>query len=109
MPSSQALRDYAESKILKTLSRMPDQPIKARIVFAMDGGNHLSRCDIQTQMGNSLHVNQRSSNIYESVDLMIDKLGAQLRKLKKEKTMQRTDKLNKRWNSVSQEEEKTIN
>ncbi len=106
MPSSEALKEYAESKILRSLSRMQDQPIMTRVVFSVEGGEHISHCDVQTKMGNNLHVNQKSTNMYESVDRMIDKLDAQMRKLKKDKSSSQRIAKHDRWQVEVEEEEK---
>jgi putative sigma-54 modulation protein len=82
MPTSEALQDYARSKINTEVAKFSTKPIEAQVSFAVDKHKHQVVCSIIGGDGFSFNVEHVCDDMYGSVDHMIDKLSAQLKKRK---------------------------
>ena len=81
---SRLLKEYAESKILKTIEKYSTKPIEANLSIEKQGYEHLCHCHVIGGDGFNFQVESRSSERYGAVDLLLHKLEAQLKR-KKEK------------------------
>ena len=82
METSEALQDYARSKILVEVSKFVSKPVEAQVTFAVDRHKHQVTCALLGGDGFSVNVEHVCEDMYASVDLMIDKLSSQLKKRK---------------------------
>ncbi len=82
METSPALREYAESKVFERISKFVTKPITAQVTFSVDRHNHHAHCAVNGGDGFHVQVEHTSDDMYASVDRMVDKLAAQLKKHK---------------------------
>ena len=82
MSTSEALQEYARSKIDTEVSKFATKPIEAHVVFEVDKYNHHVICTVFGGDGFSFSVEHVCNDMYGSVDHMIDKLSSQLKKRK---------------------------
>lgn len=78
MPSSQALRSYAESKITK-LEKYYNGIIEARVTFAAGKTSQTAEVTIKAG-GFTVRGEESASDAYAALDMVIDKLSRQLSK-----------------------------
>ncbi len=82
MSSSDALQEYARNKINTEVAKFSTKPIEAHVTFAVDKHKHQVLCSITGGDGFSFNVEHVCDDMYASIDHMIDKLSAQLKKRK---------------------------
>lgn len=82
MSSSDALQEYARSKIDVEIAKFSTKPIEAHVVFGVDKHEHHVVCTVYGGDGFSFIVEHICNDMYGSVDHMIDKLSSQLKKRK---------------------------
>ncbi len=82
MATSQALQDYSQTKINTEIAKFSTKPIEAHVVFSVEKHKHQVVCTITGGDGFSFVVEHVCEDMYASVDHMIDKLSAQLKKRK---------------------------
>ncbi len=82
MKSSSALSDYATDKILTRIEKLATKPIESHITFIVEGLLHKAHCSVKGGDGFNLEVEAVTNDMYSSVDLLSDKLNAQLVKHK---------------------------
>src|SRR4051812_11516522 len=82
MKSSSALSEYASDKILGRIQKLATKPIESHVTFIVESGEHKAHCSVKGGDGFNLEVEAVSSDMYASVDLLSDKLYAQLLKQK---------------------------
>ena len=102
MESSQGLIDYAEKKIVRKIERYSTKPIEAHVVFSIEGAQHNAAVNVVGGDGFSFQVEAASPDMYASIDLLLDKLDA---KLKKHKEKLKNHKNHRNLKSLSVEEE----
>lgn len=104
MDVSDALKDFAEKKLEKSLAHMTEIPHRVHMVFEEEVGSISVRCDVSASGHHDFHVSHVSENAYESVDKAILKLENQFKKVKPDR---RRSKLNKseRWDFLQPDEE----
>ncbi len=73
-----ALRDHATSKIDR-LTRLDDKLTSLVVVLSIDSGRQRADGTLTTA-GAMLHAQAAEADMYASIDVVIDKLAAQLRK-----------------------------
>ncbi|WP_049621650.1 ribosome hibernation-promoting factor, HPF/YfiA family [Frateuria defendens] len=96
---TQALRDYATAK-LDRLTRLDEKSINLAIVLSVD--RLQQRADgTLTVNGAKLHAEAAEPNMYASIDLLFDKLAAQLRKHRQKVT-------NKQQRAVREEQHQFV-
>ncbi len=81
--SSDTLKEYVQKKLDK-LDKLFDRPAEARVVFYLEKDDHIAEVNLTSRKLN-LKAKERSADMYSSIDLVIDKLKAQLNKFR-EKT-----------------------
>lgn len=86
---SDALRNYVTEKLEKVLSPL-EEPVTAQIVFMVEKYRHIAKI---TVMANGIVIKGReeTSDMYSSVDQVVDKLDRQVRKYR-EKIVQHGDR-----------------
>lgn len=82
MSSSPSLESYAEAKISEKIAKFVTKPIEAHIFFSVTKHEHHVHLHFKGGDGFTTDVESKSGDMYASVDLMADKLEAQLKKHK---------------------------
>lgn len=82
MATSQALQDYAEEKLKVKIEKFVTKAIEVKVTFSVDRHLQHANCVLVGGDGFSLTVDHVCEDMYGSVDRMVDKLGAQLKKKK---------------------------
>lgn len=99
---SNAIRDYAETKIAKKIKRYVEEPISIQITLALEKLSHIVKVNLNAN-GFLIHVEEKDNNIYSAIDFVSDVLE---RKLKKyvEKIKDKKNKNNKNKSLLIKEE-----
>lgn len=84
MEVTQALRDHVNSRLIK-LDKYFDGGTSLNVVLSVEKFIHKADANL-TVAGKTLHAEATDSDMYTSVDLLLDKLVAQLRKHKERLT-----------------------
>ena len=82
MESSDALKDYTESKLRDKIEKYVTKPIEVQVTYSVDKHNQQVRCSLTGGDGFNIDVEHTCNDIYASVDNMLDKLTVQLQKQK---------------------------
>ena len=82
METSQALEKYAIDKIDERVTRWVTKPVEAHIFFGVDKSDHQAKCVVKGGDGFSFEVDAVCTDMYGSIDLLVDKLASKLRKQK---------------------------
>ena len=75
-----ALRDYVQTKF-KRLERHFDHLIKAGVILSVEKLRHKAEATLHSR-GADLHAEAVEGDMYTAIDLLVDKLDVQTRKLK---------------------------
>ena len=75
---TQALRDHATSK-LERFTRLDDRLTSLSMVLTIDNHQHLAEGTLHGP-GINMHAQAQEEDMYNSIDVMVDKLITQLRK-----------------------------
>ncbi len=81
MESSTALRGYAEERLEK-IKRYFSDPLRVSCTFSVDKVMHIAAFDVTLRNGLQLHAEERTENMYSSVDLALAKMERQVRRYK---------------------------
>lgn len=82
MKTSEALINYAETKITQKIEKYSTKPIEAHVTFSVEGHEHKAHCGVTGGDGFNFQVDSASADMYGSVDLLLSKLETQLKKQK---------------------------
>ncbi len=82
MESSDTLKEYTESKLRDKIEKYVTKPIEVQVTYSVDKHNQQVRCSLTGGDGFNIDVEHTCSDIYASVDNMLDKLTVQLQKQK---------------------------
>lgn len=82
MESSAALQSYAEEKIDATVRKFVTKPIEVNVTFWVDKHQHHTQCTLLGGDGFKISVEYVCMDMYGSVDHLIDRLAAQLKRKK---------------------------
>ena len=88
-----AMRTYAEDKLAK-LNRFNDQIIDAKVVMSFNDrlGGQPAKVEVQVHVPNGMvRAEERGSDHYSAVDVVVDKLERQLKKVKGRSVAKRTE------------------
>ncbi|MCW5828695.1 MAG: ribosome-associated translation inhibitor RaiA [Deltaproteobacteria bacterium] len=80
MPSSDALRSYVETKLLK-VKKYLDEPIEAHVALTAEKTQHRASIQIDAH-GTRVKAEHSTTDMYATVDLAVDKIEKQLRRHK---------------------------
>lgn len=83
IPSSSALKQYAEEKITKLVKSLKE-PIEVHIIFTQEKKNNTVELTLKSA-GKELYAKERGIDMYAAIDLIYDKLDKQITKLKEKK------------------------
>ncbi len=83
IPSSSALKQYAEEKITK-LTKSLKEPVEVHIIFTQEKKANTVELTV-TSAGKELYAKEQGIDMYAAIDLIYDKLYKQLTKLKEKK------------------------
>jgi putative sigma-54 modulation protein len=81
MDPSDALREYASRKLEHTVRKYIHAPIDAQATFHIEKFWHIATFNLQVR-GIAIKTQEKSEDMYASVDLAMDKLERQLRRYK---------------------------
>lgn len=81
MDPSDALRDYASRKLEHTVRKYIHAPIDAQATFSIEKFWHIAKFNLQVR-GLLIKTEEKSEDMYASVDLALDKLERRLRRYK---------------------------
>lgn len=79
--SSDALREYAESK-LSRLDKQFDTPAEAHVVLSTEKNRHIAEVRILADGLSFLATEEQDNNMYAALDLVVDKLKTQIQRTK---------------------------
>lgn len=82
MQTSEALTRHAETKVRTEVEKFVTKPVDCHITFAVDRHKHTAHCSFNGGDGYSFQVEHTCTDMYGSVDHMVDKLEVQLRRQK---------------------------
>lgn len=82
MDSSQALQTYAEQKLTEKIAKFVTKPIEAHVMFSVMRHTQTAHVSLRAGDGFDLEVEESSADMYASVDGLVDKLVAQMKKHK---------------------------
>lgn len=82
MDVSEAVKEYTGKKILEKIDRFVTKPIDVHITFSVEKKAHKAHCSVRGGDGFNCEVEFVSEDMHASVDKMVDKLYAQLKKHK---------------------------
>ncbi len=104
---TKAIRDYVESSCLK-LSKYFDQIITIHITLALENSRNI--CEMSLHAGKfSLQSQAEEMDMYLSIDTGLDKMEAQIKKLKDRVTDHQKRSLKEQFTSFSRASDITIN
>ena len=82
MDTSEGLQDYAMKKIRDKVDKLAPRAVEAHVTFSVSRHEHYATCLLTGVDGLRFQVEQTSPDMYASVDMLVDKLVAQLKKHK---------------------------
>lgn len=77
---SDALKAYVQKKMVR-FDKMLDSPAEANVVLSVEKIRHIAEISLTCDRM-SIHAREASENMYSSIDLIVDKLRAQIKKNK---------------------------
>lgn len=80
MDGTDAAKRFAQEKVAK-LQKFLRQAMTAQVTLSVEGLEHVAEVSIQAGSGH-FHASERSSDMYASIDMVIDKLERQIRAAK---------------------------
>ncbi|MGB9735561.1 MAG: ribosome hibernation-promoting factor, HPF/YfiA family [bacterium] len=83
IPSSSALKQYAEEKIAKLVKSLKE-PIEVHIIFTQEKKNNTVELTLKSA-GKELYAKEHGIDMYAAIDLIYDKLDKQITKFKEKK------------------------
>ena len=82
MKTSDALRAYAQEKLTTKIEKFVSKPIEAHVTFGIEHLLNKVHLSLYAGDGFDIQAEQSSSDMYAAVDMLVDKLEAQLKKHK---------------------------
>jgi len=106
MPSSDALYNYAMEKLTPVIKKLVTKPISAHITFDLEREHQRAQMILKAGDGYSLNADFISTDMYASVDGLVEKVEAQLKKhkelLKEHKSPRKLNRLGRLAKQVNQ-------
>jgi putative sigma-54 modulation protein len=100
---SDALKAYAKKK-LDRFDKLLDAPAEVSVVLSVEKIRHIAEVNL-TGGKISIHATEETNNMYSSIDMVVDKLKAQINKVKKKSRSQRAATGLKETELIESEEE----
>jgi len=82
METSEALQTYAKDKIQEKLVKFVTKTVDTKVSFSVDHKDHIAHVQVIGGDGFSMDVTAQCTDMYGSVDLLVDKLASKLKKQK---------------------------
>lgn len=82
MDVSEPLKKHAQEKLSNEILKFVTKPVDCHLTFSVDKHNHTAHCSFNGGDGFTFQVEHTCSDMYGSVDHMVDKLEVQLRRQK---------------------------
>lgn len=82
MESSKALADLALEKLGAKIDRFTARPVHAHVTFSVEGLNQKVHVSLITADGHNVEAEHSGSDMYSEIDIVSEKVEAQLRKHK---------------------------
>ena len=79
--SSDSLESYATEKLEKVLKHSDYKVVDAKMTFSVDNLNKIAQATLTLPQKRTVFATTSSNDMYSSIDKLIDKLDAQVRKL----------------------------
>jgi ribosomal subunit interface protein len=99
MDTSEALTKHAASKLQNEIQKFVTKPVDCHLTFSVDRHNHTAHCAFNGGDGFVFQVEHTCTDMYGSIDHMVDKLEVQLRR-QKEKLKDHKNPRNAKRNSA---------
>ena len=80
MEATDALKEYARQK-LERIRKYIRKPIDCKVVFSLERHHHIADMTIKVD-GIVIKGNERTEDMYSSIDVLVDKMERQIRKYK---------------------------
>ena len=78
-----ALRTYVESRLTQAVGKYFDRPVDGSVTFSRDGHEYRADCTLHLASGLYLQAQGRSTDIYASYDMAVERLEKRLRRYKR--------------------------
>ena len=78
-----ALRTYVESRLTQSVGKYFDRPVDGSVTFSRDGHEYRADCTLHLASGLYLQAQGRSTDIYASYDMAVERLEKRLRRYKR--------------------------
>jgi ribosomal subunit interface protein len=101
MPSSEALSTLAEEKLLAKISKFTAQPVKAHVTFSVEGQVQKMHVSLITSDGYDIEAEHQGADLYSEIDIVVERVEAQLRKYKERMKTRKGGLGHKDMNSVA--------
>ncbi|MCX6117415.1 MAG: ribosome-associated translation inhibitor RaiA [Proteobacteria bacterium] len=82
MESSDAVTGYAKEKLKAEIQKFVNKPVDCHLTFSVDKHKHTAHCSFNGGDGFMFQVEHTCTDMYGSIDHMVDKLEVQLRRQK---------------------------
>lgn len=82
METSEALETYAREKIKEKLQKFVTKTVETRVSFTVENKDHVAHVIVAGGDGFNMDVTASCSDMYGSVDIVVDKLTGKLKKHK---------------------------
>ncbi len=105
MESSLALQSVADQKIRERIERFSTKPIVTILTFSTSRHRHKVQCSVKGGDGFNFQVEAVSNDMYASLDLLAEKLEAQLRRRKERLKNHRNENVTRRLKLVKPQDE----
>jgi len=78
-----ALRQHVEERLAERVFKYFDRPVDSQVTFAKDGHEYRADCAVHLSTGMNLLTHGKSTDIYGSFDMAVDRLEKRLRRYKR--------------------------
>jgi putative sigma-54 modulation protein len=82
MNTSEALESYTQNKVTQEISKFVTKPVDCHVTFSVDRHKHFAHLSFNGGDGFVFQVEHTCTDMYGSVDHIVDKLVIQMRKQK---------------------------
>lgn len=85
MDPSEAIKKYAEEKLSKSILKFVHQDTTAHVILKVEKHSHVAEIAFNWK-GKEVAAIEEADDMYKAIDLLVDSLSQQLRKLKEKLT-----------------------
>lgn len=80
MDSSKILEKHAIKRLMKPINKLDPAAIETNVNLSIEGVHHVAKCTFKGSNGKLITANSITSNMYQSLDRLGEKLERQLKK-----------------------------